>query len=105
VINVKVTEKNGPVVGIKAVTDEDQVLLITEKGILIRLKVRDIRETGRAAMGVRLIDLEEGDRVVAVARLAEREDPDEELSANRELLPAPAPASPPGVAPFLKDDE
>jgi DNA gyrase subunit A len=68
VINVKVMDKNGPVVGIKAVTDEDQVLLITEKGILIRLKVKDVRETGRAAMGVHLIDLDEGDRVVAVAK-------------------------------------
>ena len=98
-INVKVTEKNGPVVGIKSVTDEDQVLLITEKGILIRLKVRDIRETGRAAMGVRLIDLDEGDRVVAVAKLAEREEPEEEPPAQGSL-----PAGGPETPPFLKDE-
>jgi DNA gyrase subunit A len=97
VINVKVTEKNGPVVGIKAVTDEDQVLLITEQGILIRLKVKDIRETGRAAMGVHLIDLDEGDRVVAVAKLAEREEAEEEIPAQPSLPPA-------AVPPFLKDD-
>jgi len=96
VINVRVTEKNGPVVGIKAVTDEDQVLLITEKGILIRLKVADVRETGRAAMGVRLIDLDEGDRVVAVAKLAEREDGEEELTPSTGVLP--------GATPFLKDE-
>jgi DNA gyrase subunit A len=78
VINVKVTDKNGPVVAIVSVTDDDQVLLITEKGILIRLKVRDVRETGRAAIGVRMINLDEGDRVVAVAKLAEREDPEDE---------------------------
>ena len=53
VINVKVTEKNGPVVGIKSVTDADQLLLITQSGMLIRIKVKDIRETGRAAQGVR----------------------------------------------------
>jgi DNA gyrase subunit A len=101
VINVRVTEKNGPVVGIKGVTDEDHLLLITEKGILIRLKVKDIRETGRAAMGVRLIDLEQGDRVVAVAKLAER-DEGEEGGQSSELLPGrPAPAR----TPFLKDDE
>jgi DNA gyrase subunit A len=95
VINVKVTEKNGPVVGIKAVTDDDQVLLITEKGILIRLKVKDVRETGRAAMGVHLIDLDEGDRVVAVAKLAEREDGEEEPAATPLL---------PGATPFLSDE-
>ena len=60
VINVKVTEKNGPVVGIKSVTDADQLLLITQSGQLIRIKVKDIRETGRAAQGVRVIQLEEG---------------------------------------------
>ena len=96
VINVKVTEKNGPVVGIKAVTDEDQVLLITEKGILIRLKVKDVRETGRAAMGVHLIDLDEGDRVVAVAKLAERDEPEDDVTPADGILP--------GATPFLKDE-
>ena len=94
VINTKVTDKNGPVVGIKSVTDEDQVLLITKKGILIRLKVAGIRETGRAAIGVRLIDLEPDDRVVAVAKLAEHDDGEDEGGT------APAPEIPP----FLKDE-
>src|SRR5215471_6859586 len=61
VINIKVTEKNGRVAGIKSVTDADQLLLISQNGILIRIKVKDIRETGRAAQGVRLITLEPGD--------------------------------------------
>jgi DNA gyrase subunit A len=87
VINVKVTEKNGPVVGIRSVTDADQLLLITEQGILIRFATSDIRETGRAAQGVRLIDLTEGDRVVAVAKLAER---DEENGAGPAGGAAPA---------------
>jgi DNA gyrase subunit A len=78
VINIKVTERNGPVAGIKSVTDADQLLLITERGQLIRLKVRDVRETGRAAQGVRLITLDEDDRVVAVAKLAEPDETDEE---------------------------
>src|SRR3984893_3905873 len=73
VINIKVTDKNGPVSGIKSVSDADQLLLITQSGMLIRIKVKDIRETGRAAQGVRLINLDEGDRVVAVAKLAEPE--------------------------------
>ncbi len=86
VINVKVTDKNGPVVGIKAVTDADQLLLISERGQLIRIKVKDIRETGRAAQGVRVIDLEPGDRLVAIAMLAESDDADDEAQA---ALPVP----------------
>jgi DNA gyrase subunit A len=74
VINVKVTEKNGPVVAIKSVADGDHLLLITEQGLLIRIAASDVRETGRAAQGVRLIDVAEGDRVVAVAKLVERDD-------------------------------
>jgi DNA gyrase subunit A len=69
-----VTEKNGPVVAIKSVADDDHLLLITEQGLLIRIAASDVRETGRAAQGVRLIDVAEGDRVVAVAKLAERDD-------------------------------
>ena len=87
VINVKVTEKNGPVVGIRSVTDADHLLLITQQGILIRFATSDIRETGRAAQGVRLIDLADGDRVVAVAKLAER---DEENGASAAVPPASA---------------
>jgi DNA gyrase subunit A len=89
VINIKVTEKNGAVVDIKSVTDADQLLLITERGQLIRIKVKDVRETGRAAQGVRLIQLDEGDRVVAVAKLAEPDEADEEPQGS---LPVPAPA-------------
>ncbi len=95
VINVKVTEKNGAVIGIKSVTDADQLLLITERGQLIRIKVKDIRETGRAAQGVRVIQLEEGDRVVGLAKLAEPDDAEEEAQAS---LPAPEPAAPQGKA-------
>ncbi len=86
VINVRVTEKTGPVVGIRSVTEGDHLLLITEKGILIRIAASDVRETGRDAQGVRLIDLEEGDRVVAVAKLAER---DEENGPEAPAAPPP----------------
>jgi len=108
VINIKVTEKNGPVAGIKSVTDADQLLLITQSGMLIRIKVKDIRETGRAAQGVRLIYLEEGDSVVAVAKLAEPEEGEEEpqgtLPGAAPQTPAPsAPAKGPGT-PFLSED-
>jgi len=103
VINVKVTEKNGPVAGIKSVTDADQLLLITQLGQLIRIKVKDIRETGRAAQGVRVIQLEEGDRVVGVAKLAEPDESEEEAQAS--LPSAPAPAAPRGKADGKKTGE
>jgi DNA gyrase subunit A len=74
VINVRVTEKNGPVAGIRSIVDSDQLLLITEQGIVIRLAAAQVRKTGRDAMGVKLMDLEEGDRVVGVAKLAEKEE-------------------------------
>jgi DNA gyrase subunit A len=53
----------------KLVTDSDEVMLITEKGILMRTRVAEIRETGRAAAGVRLIKLDEGDKLVAMAQV------------------------------------
>ena len=56
------------------VTDDDQIMLVTSGGKVIRMRVNEIRVIGRNTQGVRLIDLEEGERVVAVARLAEREE-------------------------------
>jgi DNA gyrase subunit A len=69
VINIKTTERNGNVVGMKAVCDTDELMLITEGGILMRTRVAEIRETGRNAQGVRLIRVDEGDRLVAMARV------------------------------------
>jgi DNA gyrase subunit A len=69
VINIKTTERNGNVVGMKAVCDEDELMLITERGILMRTRVLEIRETGRNAAGVRLIRLDDGDKLVAMAKI------------------------------------
>jgi len=69
VINIDANERNGDVVGLKLVVAEDELMLITEKGILIRTRVEEIRETGRNAAGVRLIKLDEGDRLVAMAKI------------------------------------
>jgi DNA gyrase subunit A len=77
IINIKTTERNGPVVGVNFLRGDEQVMLITEKGMIIRLNTADISTIGRSTQGVRLIQLEEGDHLVSVARLAEREDDDE----------------------------
>ncbi len=64
---IKLTKKNGNVVGMHHVYEDDQVLMVTEGGILIRMNVSEIRRIGRATQGVRLIRLDKGDRVVSVA--------------------------------------
>jgi len=74
IITMKTTDKTGRVVGAQQVTDEDQLMLVTNKGKIIRLRVKDIRVIGRNTQGVRLIDLEDSERVVSLARLAEKEE-------------------------------
>jgi len=76
-INIKTTGRNGMVVGVKFLKADEQVMLITEKGMIIRLDTADISTIGRNTQGVRLIQLEEGDHLVSVARLAEHEDDSE----------------------------
>ena len=78
-IDIKASDRNGPVVGVNFLRGEEQVMLITEKGMIIRLNTAEISTIGRNTQGVRLIQLEEGDHLVSVARLAEREDDDESL--------------------------
>ncbi len=65
VINVKTVERNGKVVGVLSVTEESEVMIISEQGKITRLDANGIRESGRSAQGVRLINLEEGDQVAA----------------------------------------
>jgi DNA gyrase subunit A len=75
VINVKTTERNGKVVGIAQVTESSEVMLISQYGKIIRMDSKTIRESGRAAQGVRLLNLEPGDRVAAAVVLAPDEEP------------------------------
>jgi DNA gyrase subunit A len=70
IINMKTTDRNGKVVTIKEVKDKDQVMIITKDGIVIRCPISQVSVIGRNTQGVRLINLEGGDRVVDVAHLA-----------------------------------
>ena len=74
IITMKTTDKTGQVVGVQQVTEDDQLMLISNKGKIIRMRIKDIRIIGRNTQGVRLIELEEGERVVSLARVAEKED-------------------------------
>ena len=74
VINVKTTARNGKVVSIAQVTEESEVMLISQYGKIIRMDSSTIRECGRAAQGVRLLQLEPGDRVAAAVVIAPEEE-------------------------------
>jgi DNA gyrase subunit A len=78
VTNIKTTDKNGKVAGISYVFEDDQVLLITEQGMIIRTNVADIRSIGRSTQGVRVINIDENDLVVAAVKLVDKEDAEEE---------------------------
>jgi DNA gyrase subunit A len=74
IINIQTSERNGKVIGITQVTGEDELMLITQQGKTLRMSAKDIRIIGRATQGVKLIDVEGGDRAVSIARLAEKDE-------------------------------
>jgi DNA gyrase subunit A len=98
IISLKVTEKTGPVVQAMEVSGDDQVMVITAYGKIIRTNVKDISLLGRPTQGVRLIHLEDDDRVVAVARVAEKDNDGNETPA-REAGGARGPAANEGGSP------
>jgi DNA gyrase subunit A len=73
IINIQTSDRNGKVVGIAYVHDDDELMLISQQGMILRMRAGDVRAIGRATQGVRLIEMEEGDEVVAIAKLAEKE--------------------------------
>ena len=72
----QVTEKTGPVVGVKVVSDEDDILVISDAGVIIRMAVSGISVYGRAAQGVKIMNLEEGVKVISFARTDHEEEED-----------------------------
>jgi DNA gyrase subunit A len=76
VINLKTTERNGSVVAALQVTEESDVMIITEQGKVIRVHANEIREAGRSTQGVRLLRAEQGDEVAAAAVIQEEEEPE-----------------------------
>ena len=87
VITIKTTERNGCVVDIKQVNDENDLMLITDQGKIIRMPVAGFSVIGRNTQGVRLMVTEEGERIVAVARLAEKEEVEDNDGDEGEDLP------------------
>ena len=91
-------ERNGQVVGVAYVQEGDEVLLITQQGMILRMQTNDVRAIGRATQGVTLIDIEGDDKVVSIAQLVEKEDepdaadaaPEAETSAVVDAASGPA---------------
>ena len=71
---INITDKTGPLVAIKAVTEDNDLMIITKSGLTIRVEMTDIRLSGRATQGVRLINIREGDSIAAVSPVAKAED-------------------------------
>ncbi len=95
IILIDASDRNGPVVGVKLVSNTDELMLITDRGQTIRTRIDEIRETGRNAQGVKLMTLGEGERIVAVERLAETVDV-EDGSGGDSLPPTNGESVPPG---------
>jgi DNA gyrase subunit A len=77
IINIQTSERNGKVIGVLQVADDDELMVITQQGKTLRMAAKSIRTIGRATQGVTLIDTEDDDRAVSIARLAEQEVPNE----------------------------
>jgi DNA gyrase subunit A len=95
VIAIQTSERNGPVVGAVLVDDQDEVMLISTGGVLIRTKVAQIREQGRSTQGVTLIALGEGEKLAGMERIEERDEFDGNGNGNgsngEHVPPPPAP--------------
>ncbi|NBX68053.1 MAG: DNA gyrase subunit A [Proteobacteria bacterium] len=74
IITMKITDKNGPVVAVRQVKDEDDLIIASDRGKVIRTRVSEISEVGRVAQGVRLISMDDGETVGAVAKIVEKDD-------------------------------
>ena len=88
---LNITEKTGPLVGLKNVTDEDDLMIITRSGLTIRQHVDKIRVAGRATQGVRLINIKEGDAIAAVSVVARSEEEEGAAPAEGGQAPETAP--------------
>jgi len=94
VINIQTSERNGKVVGsVEVEGDEEEIMIITQKGIMIRQSVEDIRVIGRNAQGVRLIRIDEGDRVAAITTVIPEEKDEEDDGGSPQESVSPEPTS------------
>ena len=90
IINLKVSDKTGEVIGVRQVSEEDGAMLITQEGKIIRIGVGGVSIIGRSTQGVKVMDLDKGDRLVALAKIVERDDDEEEEGSPEDAAPESA---------------
>ncbi|MCK4989422.1 MAG: DNA gyrase subunit A, partial [Bacteroidales bacterium] len=83
---INITDKTGNLIAMKAVTDDDDLMIITENGIAIRLAVRGVRVMGRNTQGVRLINLRDGDQIAAATQVPSQGENGDEDKAEAETV-------------------
>ncbi len=81
-----ITEKNGPLAGVTVVNGDEDIMLITSAGVMIRFDVDDVSQTGRATLGVRLIKVDDGAQVASITAVPKASDEDEESTAEEESV-------------------
>ena len=79
IINIRATDRNGKVVGMKSVRDSDEMMMITQKGKVVRTGINEMRVIGRATQGVRVITLKPGDKLVSIAKVVSEDNSQQEL--------------------------
>jgi DNA gyrase subunit A len=97
-INIQTSERNGRVIGVAQVHEDDELMLITQQGKILRMEAGGIRAIGRATQGVRLIDIEGEDRAVSIAKLAEKDEDVDDGSPGEPILPPVVPPETPPEA-------
>lgn len=75
---LRVTEKNGPLAGVMTIVGHEDVLIVSDSGVVIRFDVNDVSKSGRSTVGVRLIRLDQDAKVATLSKAIKVEDPDEE---------------------------
>ena len=89
-IAIQTSERNGAVVSAALVNPDDELMLITSGGVLIRTRVQEIREMSRATQGVTLIALDDGEKLVSLSRIDESDSVEAELPSGDDAQPADA---------------
>ena len=85
IINLKVSDKTGEVIGVRQVAETDGAMLITQDGKIIRIKVEDVSTIGRATQGVRVMNLDDSDRLVGLAKIEDGDDEEDEAEEGAEI--------------------
>ena len=93
VINIKTTDRNGPVVSVMRVKDDDDVVIVTQNGILIRQEIEGVSVIGRNTQGVRLINLDEGDQVIGVALVVNQDEAEKDQAGGETAIDERTPST------------